>query len=209
MVRCRKPPAKLGRDQQRCCWHLILVAKPEFLSQERLEFDVYMKPAERGALAVQCRACSDQMVIRPMAMSSSGRANLMVTRMNSLVTRPMGQGVSGSMPYPTRSYQVLPLEMIGSTCSLEILINLEDLARICHSLPPNSCWLNAHSIFFLQVESRLNPYGPIAGTRAAWHGETMWDRCDVSGQAEVGMSQFYPQLGKNIGIHWWRWSFNI
>jgi hypothetical protein len=35
--------------------------------------------------------------------------------------------VSGRFWIHALSYQVLPLEMIGSTCSLEILINLEDL----------------------------------------------------------------------------------
>lgn len=78
--------------------------------------------------------------------------------------------------------------------------------RICHRLPPNSCWLHAHSIiFFLLVESRLNPYGPIAGTRAAWHGETA-AMSQVKQKLECPSS--IRSLGKIIGIHRRRWSFN-
>lgn len=111
----------------------------------------------RACNAVQCRACSDQMVIRPMAMSSSGRANLMVTRMNSLVTRPISAHGSGRFWIHALSYQVLPGPTTGDDWINLLTGNLDKswrFARICHRLPPNSCWLNAHSIIFF---CRLNP----------------------------------------------------
>ena len=77
--------------------------------------------------------------------------------------------VSGRFWIHALSYQVLPLEMIGSTCSLEILINLEDLREFAIGCLPILVGYMPIQSFFLLVESRLNPYGPFAGTR---RGET-------------------------------------
>ena len=57
------------------------------------------------------------------------------------------------------SYQVLPLDMIGSTCSLEILINLEDVREFALISPQKvlvaSKFLLLVTIFFIAQPRRL------------------------------------------------------
>jgi len=106
-----------------------------------------MKPAERGALAVQCRACSDQMVIK------DGNVKLRPCKPHGHKDELIGDSahgaVSGRFWIHALSYQVLPLEMIGSTCSLEILINLEDLREFAIGcLPILVGYMPIQSFFF-------------------------------------------------------------
>ena len=82
-------------------------------------------------------------------------------------------------------------------------------ARICHRLPPNSCWLHAHSIIFF---CWLNPdWIPMALLRE--RGVVRPLRCLRSSRSwnVPVLSAAWKKMGKIIGIHrwrWWRWSFN-